>query len=167
MVSVAIVRRRAELLFAGVLAASALLAGAGCAEEEDGDDEMACDSDELDWGRGGEFMLPGTDCVECHRPGASAPDSVFTVAGTVFVSPACPTPVAGATIRISDVRGRSAALISNEVGNFFTPADLMPPYRFSVEFGDAPARMEYAVESGSCNRCHALDSRLGLVPVDE
>jgi hypothetical protein len=162
MGSVAISRRRAPLLFAGILAASVAVAVAGCEEDENGD--MACDSDELDWGRGGEFMLPGTDCIECHRPGANAPESVFTVAGTVFVAPTCPTPVEGAIIRISDARGRSAALIANEVGNFFTAADLRPPFQFSVEYGHDAARMEYAVDSGSCNRCHALDSRLGLVP---
>jgi len=139
---------------------------AGCEEDAD-DDSRACEAEHLDWGRGGEYMLPGTDCIDCHRPRASASDSAFAVAGTVFTSETCPTPVEGAVIHVTDGKDRTEELVSNEVGNFFSTRRLEPPFLFAVEYGGEIEEMEHAVDSGSCNRCHADGSRLGFVPVED
>jgi len=139
---------------------------AGC-DEEEADDAYVCESDRLDWGRGGELMLPGTDCIECHRARASAPDSSFSVAGTVFVTERCPTPVEDVIIHVTDGSERSVELHSNEVGNFFSEERLEPPFLIAVEYDGEVVEMEYEVDSGSCNRCHAQGSDLGFVPIDE
>lgn len=144
-----------------LLASSALV---GCQEEADGDDYV-CADDHLDWGWGGELMLPGTDCIECHRARSSAPDSAYSVAGTVFASATCPTAITDATIHVTDGNGRTVTLRSNQAGNFFSEQRLEPPFLFAVEHDGVLVEMQYPVESGSCNRCHAPGSALGLVPV--
>lgn len=107
-------------------------------------------------------MLPGTDCIDCHRERGSA-TSVYTVAGTVFARPDCPIPVADATVRVVDSEGKSAAMISNGEGNFFSEEALVPPLTFTVEVAGVTNTMLYPVDSGSCGRCHAPDSDLGFV----
>jgi hypothetical protein len=136
--------------------------GADISDESGGD----CPTDRLAWGRGGEFMLPGTDCQSCHSEGGSAV-SVFTVSGTVFVGPDCPQPVAGATVDLVDSEGTEAALLSNEEGNFFTLEPFAPPFHVSVTLGDTTTDMITSFQNGSCNSCHAEGSSLGFVWVAE
>ena len=129
-----------------------------------GDDLRGAEcSSELDWGRGGEFMLPGSDCISCHRERGSAARSRYSVAGTVFARSDCPIPVADAVIRVVDGAGSSAAVISNGAGNFFSEEELVPPFAFAVEVAGVTSWMFYPVDSGSCGRCHAAESDLGFV----
>lgn len=144
--------------------ADALVAdGGGDTSDESGDD---CPRDRLAWGRGGELMLPGTDCQSCHTEGGSAV-SVFTVSGTVFVGPDCPQPVAGATVDLVDGEGTEVAMVSNEEGNFFSAEPLAPPFHVSVTSGDTTVDMITAFQNGSCNSCHQEGSTLGFVWVAE
>ncbi|MCC6528205.1 MAG: hypothetical protein IT373_36500, partial [Polyangiaceae bacterium] len=123
--------------------AAVVLVGAGvaCSKDDDGagtggggatatggaGGASGCALTEPAWGLGGDRMLPGTDCLACHAPGETAQGSPFTVAGTVFRSASCPEPVAGATVHVEDANGTSRALVTNEVGNFFTPDALVAP----------------------------------------
>lgn len=108
-------------------------------------------------------MLPGTDCVECHRAGGSADQAIYAVAGTVFARPDCPIPAADATVRVMDGDGTIVTMITNGAGNFFTDQPLVPPYTVGVEVDGVVGTMRYPIDNGSCGRCHAPDSALGLV----
>jgi len=113
-------------------------------------------ADRFDWGRGGEWMFPGTDCLACHRAGGSA-RTLFSVAGTVFRDAACPEGVAGVVVEISDTGGKRIDLTSNEVGNFFSDQPLTPPLRIVVHDDASERRMLLMAPHGSCNQssCHA------------
>ncbi len=147
--------------------ALALLLGlVACEDEgpESGAPEPAatCTATSLDWGFGGDWMLPGTDCLACHRPGGKA-ISVFSVAGTVFATAACPDGLADATVLVTDSQGTTVELATNEVGNFFTGDTLLPPLSVAVVTAGAVTEMVYPAQSGSCGACHVLDTPLGLV----
>ncbi len=139
-----------------------ILMACGGTDDED-DVEQSCDTTELDWGRGGEAMLPGTDCLGCHQQGGKA-NSVFTVAGTVMTSSTCPTAVKGATVMITDNGGSSFELLSNEVGNFFSSDPVQLPLTVSVQLDGAIYEMASPSPQGSCGACHSEGSQLGFVP---
>ena len=124
--------------------------------------EGGCMSEHLAWGRGGEFMLPGTDCLDCHRVDGDA-ESVFSIAGTITTSPLCPDPVEGAIVHVLDDAGVAVELVSNEEGNFFTTEALVPPFIVSVERDGHVLPMEFPASHGSCGGCHAEGSPLGFV----
>jgi hypothetical protein len=121
----------------------------------------------LRWGRGGEYMLPGSDCLDCHRERGSAAASSYTFAGTIFARPDCPIPVDDAIVRVVDSDGASVTMISNGEGNFFSEEELAGPFTFVVEVDGVTSTMLYPVDSGSCGRCHAADSDLGFVFVGD
>jgi hypothetical protein len=123
----------------------------------------SCDADRLQWGLGGGLMLPGTDCLSCHRVGGSADDSVYSVAGTVFVDATCPEGVERAEVRVFDAGGREITLLTNAVGNFYTDEVLTPPLRTSVVVGGVETVMRTPFTNGSCAACHSEGSRLGFV----
>ncbi len=160
-----------------LLGAAAAFAGAsGCGDDEptavdaapapdamsDIDAEPVCAADRFDWGRGGELMLPGTDCLDCHRAAGRAADSILTIGGTVFDSPDCPVGVSDAIVHIVDAADQSVDLQTNAVGNFRTSMSLVPPYRVSVEVnGEVREMIEGA--TGSCGSCHREGSVIGFV----
>jgi hypothetical protein len=126
-----------------------------------------CSSDlrstEFEWGRADEWMLPGTDCLACHRPGGAA-RRVFTFAGTVTTHTTCADPEPNATVRIVDATGAELRLRTNEVGNFFSDQALEAPYHYYVERDGRSVEMVSRVVDGSCAACHNLDDRaLGYV----
>jgi hypothetical protein len=115
----------------------------------------ACSRTTLDWGQAGDRMLPGSDCIACHRESGSASAHVFTVAGTVFTAIDCPAGLSGATVHIEDSAGHVLDLPTNDVGNFYSNAPLVPPLRAHVSSGMFTAAMNAPVSTGSCNSCHA------------
>jgi hypothetical protein len=122
-----------------------------------------CDADRLQWGLGGGLMLPGTDCLDCHRVGGSADDSVYTIAGTVLASATCPQGVEGAEVYVVDDAGTEVMLLTNAVGNFYTDEALVPPFRTRVVLGGVETPMFTPFRNGSCAACHYEGSRLGFV----
>jgi hypothetical protein len=116
-----------------------------------------CASDHPDWGQGGELMLPGTDCLSCHREGGSAAASPLTVAGTVFATAQCPDSVEGALVHVRDAEGTELALSTNGVGNFFTAEPLTMPLTVWITRGDAVLEKPRSASSGDCNGCHQPD----------
>ena len=134
--------------------AASVTGGDGAADaSSDATDVPTCDRVAPVIGRGGEFMLPGSDCLTCHRTGGAA-TTVFTVAGTVFASTSCADPLAGATVKVVDMGGVLHSLTTNEEGNFFTTETIPFPVSVSVEHGTHVAVMASAPPTGSCGHCH-------------
>lgn len=109
-------------------------------------------------------MLPGSDCLSCHRADGSAGSAVFSAAGTVFTSPSCRDGRPGATVILRDSTGREVRLTTSELGNFATTAELSPPLSARVAFDGGELAMRAEVDHGSCNSCHRVDRPLGLLP---
>lgn len=129
------------------------------------DANSACRSeDAFAWGRGGIDMFPGSDCQSCHRADGSAGSTVFSAAGTVFVSPFCRDGRPGATVILRDSTGREVRLTTSELGNFATTVELAPPLRAMVAFDGGLRMMRSELQHGSCNSCHRVDLPLGLIP---
>jgi hypothetical protein len=144
------------------------LAVVACADDphdgsDAGPDEASCVGKEPDWGRGGELMLPGTDCTACHREGGTASSSAFTVAGTVFEGPACPIGIAGAVVVVTDSEARELSLATNEAGNFHTSLPVTPPLRVRVEASGVKTEMASPLTTGACGTCHTAESSIGFV----
>jgi hypothetical protein len=85
-------------------------------------------------------MAPGEDCLACHD-GRDA--KRWTVAGTWDGG-------AGVRVTLTDAAGKSVALTTNQVGNFYTEQ----PLAFPLTVTAAGARMPDPVTYGGCNRCH-------------
>jgi hypothetical protein len=128
-------------------------AGPGCRAE-----------DAFAWGRGGIDMLPGSDCLSCHRADASAGSFAFTAAGTVFSSSSCRDGLPDVTVILRDSTGREARLTTSALGNFSTSLALTPPLRASVAYNGREIAMRAELDHGSCNSCHRVDRPLGLLP---
>jgi hypothetical protein len=119
-----------------------LLAAAGCAPGE---------------------MHPGSSCARCHAEGGGFGKSApFGAAGTVYSRAGKKEGVANVAIDITDSRGRSVSLISNEVGNFYTGQRLTPPLEVRLSRAGAPS-FSATAPSGDCNGCHGESSALGRV----
>lgn len=108
-------------------------------------------------------MHPGESCARCHD-GDGAPR--FGTAGTVYDGPAGSEGdgLAGATVVVTDAAGRSVALTSNSVGNFFTDQALTPPLQVTLRAPGAASQTSIAPQ-GDCNSCHAGGSAPGRLHV--
>jgi hypothetical protein len=106
-------------------------------------------------GHGGPLMRPGEDCLACH--GGSGEARRFSAAGTVFRERGG----AAAGVRIGvTIGGRTLATTTNSAGNFwFTQAGAVS----AAEVAGIGPMPEGAGIEGSCNACHAGDTRL-VVP---
>ncbi len=117
--------------------------------------ERGCGTARFEWGLGGEQMLPGTDCIDCHRAGGAA-RRVFSVAGTLTTASDCPTPASNIDVHVVDSLGQEIVVRSNAVGNFFSDAMLSPPFRTWIERDGIRRDMFVGTHEGSCNSCHHL-----------
>lgn len=109
----------------------------------------------------GPLHRPGQPCLVCH--GSEGPgEPEFAFAGTVYVGPSDPTPLAGAAVQVIGENLRSATVSSNCAGNFFITTE-----DFTLEFPatvtvttSATATMRTLLKrSGDCNGCHHGDPR--------
>jgi hypothetical protein len=95
----------------------------------------------------------GLACMSCHGPGGGAPR--FTLAGTVFASPATDVPEPGATVVIVDANGVETRLVSARDGGFYTRRTLAYPLQVKVSRCPTTGVMTMAVPApGNCNACH-------------
>jgi hypothetical protein len=112
---------------------------------------------------------PGMDCLGCHQ-GQSAGAPTFTIAGTLFATGS--TPIAGATILITDSNNNSFQLVTASNGNFYTgsavalpltalgvsdcAADPMGHFMAAEMPVSSTPAMGIAAGSGGagCNQCH-------------
>jgi hypothetical protein len=121
----------------------------------------------------GPLMSPGADCLECHGGGAGGGGNDlrgvgtssgeedgprWTFAGTVFPTRGAPASggLRGAKVRVTDARGRTITLETNQAGNFYTAERLTFPLRATVEHGGQSATMDRQIDYGGCNACHAV-----------
>lgn len=109
----------------------------------------------------------GEDCGSCHRPGGKAPESMFTVSGTVFRSRDGEPRESGAkevALVLTDARGRRLELRSNGGGNFYSKQEVEFPVRVALRELPAGAERqgpEGTCRHGNCNLCHALKTPAG------
>lgn len=107
---------------------------------------------------------PGQACIACHVGKGEGPQ--FTVAGTLYADLAGTTPLAGATIVVTDATGATLDLVSQQNGNFYTTAALAFPIQVSATRCPDTTPMIGAVAApGDCNAggCHAPGSGAGPI----
>lgn len=73
-----------------------------------------------DNGRGIGTHNAGEDCGICHKPGGKASNSIFGMAGTLYVDRAGRKPLKGGEVILQDFNGKVISMTSNAVGNFWT-----------------------------------------------
>lgn len=111
------------------------------------------------------LMLPGRNCMDCHKSGGQAADYPWTAAGTVYQKAGsgktCNTGGAdGVTVEILDAGGTMvlASLTTNAAGNFFFAKNEFAgtsPVRARVRKGTMTRTMASAVNvAGGCASCH-------------
>lgn len=108
---------------------------------------------------------PGLACLECHN-GQEAGAPVFTIGGTVFEDAAGTIPAVGATVIVIDGNGTVVKLPTQRNGNFYTSAQLVPPFVTAVsECPDTVPMLSNFVD-GDCNSCHSGVDAPGRVLFD-
>lgn len=112
----------------------------------------------------GPEMMPGENCLSCHRAGGSAARVPWTAAGTVYETADAPA-TAGtpqARVHIVDAQGKHVQLTTNAVGNFFTNEPLTPPLNLAVEANGKRLDMPVPLNAqGACNGCHSHPDPIG------
>lgn len=103
----------------------------------------------------GPWMEPGSDCMQCHGPGAH---HAWTAAGTVYPArnSEAGQGLAHVYVELTDADGKRVSMETNPAGNFYTAEGLRFPLAARVRRGDAHYHMEQPVAAGSCNACHDL-----------
>ncbi|HTV17714.1 MAG TPA: hypothetical protein VMG12_03560 [Polyangiaceae bacterium] len=116
-------------------------------------------------------MLPGSDCVGCHRDEGARP---LVMGGTVYT---LPTPnsqdhpplddcfgIEGIELQFTDAAGREFSTITNRAGNFYIEgdeSDVTMPYSVSMRWtrDGEPINTNMATlpRYGGCARCHTND----------
>jgi hypothetical protein len=102
----------------------------------------------------GPLMAPGRDCMVCHHEGAEA--KAWTVCGTVYGAAEADA-LAGireATVRVTDAKGWTFSLTSNQAGNFYSAEPVAYPLTLCVVRAGASLCMLATDTHGSCNTCH-------------
>lgn len=128
------------------------------------DDAISALGGETPGVRKGPLHRPGQPCILCHD-GAIGDPQRFSVAGTIFQTPAAKVAAAGVTVKLTDANGASIEVATNAAGNFFlTPEQYDPvvPMQVVVFSGGTTAKMQTVVagnlaeepNNGSCASCH-------------
>lgn len=145
-----------------VVAVLAAPAAGGCDPVHD--DTVAALGPEAPGVRRGPLHRPGQPCLVCHD-GALGDPQRFTVAGTVFTTPATRDGAQGAVVTITDVNGWSINLTANAAGNFYaTPSQYDPTFPLQTRLrgpSGETATMQTLIEgngtvepNGACASCH-------------
>ena len=102
---------------------------------------------------------PGASCTEGCHDGRLLAGPPLTLGGTVYTRPTGGVPVAGATLVVTDARGRELRLTSGQNGNFYTREQLEFPLRVV-----APVAASAGAARTSCNSggCHDAGRRIAL-----
>ena len=107
--------------------------------------------------RPGPLHRPGQPCVLCHS--SRGGQSEFSLAGTVYVDAASPTPIEDVNVRVVDSQNRKFVAQTNCAGNFFvTPKQFAPdfPIWIGLDRGDIFRDMDTPVyREASCAGCHS------------
>jgi len=108
----------------------------------------------------GASMLPGADCLSCHKAGGGEAPR-WTAGGTVFTDADGGDGASGVKVHITDSNGDTTTLTSNGVGNFYTAKTLVPPLTVELETANGTVAMGRDVSTGACNTCHTCDGEAG------
>ncbi len=102
----------------------------------------------------------GEACLTCHD-GTGAP--LFTLAGTIYTSAAGTTPLAAATVVVTDANGLELKLASATNGNFYTSATIAWPV--TVKASKCPDELQMTSQPavGDCNGCHTAGAAQGRI----
>ena len=111
------------------------------------------------------YHNPGTACLDCHQ-GQQAGAPFFTIGGTVYKDAAGTLPVKGATVLVIDAENRVVKLPTMLNGNFYTSAQLTPPYITVVSRCPDNVPMISNFSDGDCNSCHSGLKNPGRVVFD-
>lgn len=113
---------------------------------------------EADGVKEGPTHRPGQPCLTCH--GGSGPGPDFVIGGTIYAKRNQPAALEGVTVVLTDSATPPAThrLRSNQVGNFYLPAEQWTPtYPLYVhlEYGGARKDMNSVIgRNGGCAFCH-------------
>jgi len=104
-------------------------------------------------------MLPGRECIACHKVGEQAGGKVWTAAGTVFGSPVSHCNSAGldgVKVELADQNRKVLiTLTTNRAGNFFTAEKLLYETLIARISKDGKVKeMIQPVTDGNCPYCH-------------
>lgn len=108
----------------------------------------------------GSSMLPGADCLACHKAGGGEAPK-WTAGGTIFTDADGTAPSSNAKIVITDAKGNTITMTSNGAGNFYTTKAISFPINVDVTKGGQTVSMGTAVDSGGCNACHSCTGEAG------
>lgn len=115
----------------------------------------------------GPLHRAGQPCTTCHSVGLEG-GPVFSIAGTLYERRGQPTPLVGGRVTVTDARGTSITLASNEVGNFYVEErefDPVYPLRVAISFGDVRREMITSISrEGGCGACHRGAGDQTLMP---
>jgi hypothetical protein len=99
---------------------------------------------------------PGQPCLTCHDGSTAHP--AMSVGGTVYGVLGSSTPLAGATVTLTDVNGATTTATTNAAGNFYVEASAWSPtfpIHAAVTLGGVVASMSSLIgRDGSCAGCH-------------
>jgi len=99
---------------------------------------------------------PGDPCLSCHGESGIA-EPPLSVGGTVYASSTSAKEskgLANVALTITDARGVTAELVTDDAGNFYTDEPLEAPLLATVESGSGPIEMPVHAPSANCNTCH-------------
>lgn len=151
------------LLLAFILMGLVACAAPGPDDTGPGDDDVdATPAEDPDGGTSATCSPPATSlppgnhnagaaCLSCHT-GSGAPR--WRVAGTLYTSAGGNTPLAGATVTITDANNVVTKLVTASNGNFYSGANFAFPVRVGASRCPDNRAMSAAAPSGDCNSCH-------------
>jgi len=106
----------------------------------------------------GPLHRPGQPCLTCHGGwGPGEPDCA--AAGTIFKVRGEPEGFPGVTVELSDANGEIRRVVTNEVGNFWIPADQWTPTfpmfaKISAPNGKSASMYTRIGRNAGCGECH-------------
>lgn len=154
-------RSRARLV-AVPIAGAALLAAGACYQTSFVSSSVCSEGIEWTGGdQGSPDMNPGRPCLDCHGGG----ERMFTIAGTVYKklgeADQCVGTRDPVQVILTGADGKSIAIDTNEMGNFYTRYTVKTPYRAMVVANGKQSVMVSAQTSGDCNSCHTATGANG------
>jgi hypothetical protein len=114
----------------------------------------------------GPLMRPGQDCLSCHSADSGRGAPTWSAGGTVYAKADAKADegVEGVDVILSDADGKLIEkLVTNSVGNFYTPTPLPRGFKVALEYQGQRIEMPCPPPAGLCNLCHS-DPPTGAAP---
>lgn len=108
---------------------------------------------------------PGQNCLDCHR-GQDPLAPIFTMGGTAYVDKEGTLPTPGTVVVVVDGNGLTVKMPVQQNGNFWTTAQLSPPYTTYITECPDSIPMVTTFVDGDCNACHEGTEEPGRVYFD-